>query len=254
MQHARHQLQAVLDPVVDLLEQDLALLDRGAQAGLDPLALDRHAQQVGRTLQEGDVVLGRTRPRTGCRPRARRTACRRPAGSRSSPAGCRSRASSSGVRNRSSCSRWFEITGLPVRSAKPAGEARSAPTLATPTTSGPQPTPARTSRQSSDGRCSSTLQNSASSPSAASRAVWSSSSVNGVPLSASTPSSVRISCWRMRWPSAVLGQLHGWLPLGLAARSPVPAYRLASAHGASLSSLRPFGPASIVATDRRSRR
>ena len=43
--------------MVDLLQQDLALLDRGPQAGLDPLALDRHAQQVGGALQERDVVL-----------------------------------------------------------------------------------------------------------------------------------------------------------------------------------------------------
>src|SRR5262247_803270 len=37
-----------------------------------------------------------------------------------------------GVRKRSPCSRWLEITGLPVRSANPDGDCRSAPTLATP--------------------------------------------------------------------------------------------------------------------------
>ena len=57
VQHAHHQLQAVADPMVQLLKQDLPLLDRPAQAALDPLPLDRHAQQVRRPLQEGDVVL-----------------------------------------------------------------------------------------------------------------------------------------------------------------------------------------------------
>ncbi len=61
------------------------------------------------------------------------------------------------MRKRSSFSRWFEITGLPVFSAKPAGEARSAPTLASPTMPGGQPTPARISSRFSAGRCSSTL-------------------------------------------------------------------------------------------------
>ena len=109
---------------------------------------------------------------------------------------------SSGVRKRSSFSRWFEITGLPVCSAKPAGEARSAPTLASPTMPGGQPTPARISSRFSAGRCSSTLENSARRPSAANRAVRSSSSGKGVPLSASTPSSARSSCWRTRWRSS----------------------------------------------------
>src|SRR5262249_55268239 len=51
--------------------------------------------------------------------------------------------SRSGVLKRSSLSRWFEITGLPVRSAKPQGEARSAPTLAVPIRPSFQPPPAR---------------------------------------------------------------------------------------------------------------
>ncbi len=57
-------------------------------------------------------------------------------------------AMSCGVRNRVSSARWLEITGRPVLRAKPAGEARSAPIRAFPITSGPQPTPARTSRVS----------------------------------------------------------------------------------------------------------
>ena len=75
----------------------------------------------------------------------------------------------SGVLKRSSISRWLEITGLPVFSANPAGEARSAPMLATPTTPRSQPTPALTRNRFSARRLS-TLQNSARRPSAVRRA------------------------------------------------------------------------------------
>src|ERR1700716_882473 len=105
---------------------------------------------------------------------------------------------SSGVLNRDSFARWLEITGLPVRSENPAGEARSAPTVATPTTPSPQPTPARTSSRFSDEICSRTLQNSACKPSAVSRAVSSSSLSKEAPCKAVTPSSANISCCRIR--------------------------------------------------------
>ena len=59
------------------------------------------------------------------------------------------------------------MTGFPVRKAKPAGDSRSAPTLATPTTPGSHPTPARTSSRFSAGMCSRTLENSAPRPRAA---------------------------------------------------------------------------------------
>src|SRR5271166_4317847 len=107
-------------------------------------------------------------------------------------------ARSSGVLNRSSLSKWFDITGSPVRSAKPDGDARSAPTRATPTRPSCQPTPARIKSRFSDAIYSNTLQNSACRPSAATRTVSFSSSANGVPLKATTPSSAKSSCWRIR--------------------------------------------------------
>jgi hypothetical protein len=108
------------------------------------------------------------------------------------------KASSSGVRKRSSFSSWLEMTGLPVRKAYPAGDSRSAPTVAAPTSPSSQPTPVRRRKRFSAGMYSSTLENSASRPSAAIRTASASSSSSGVLRSAMTPSSARISCCRMR--------------------------------------------------------
>jgi hypothetical protein len=126
-------------------------------------------------------------------------------------------ARSSGVLKRSSLSKWFEITGLPVRRAKPDGEAKSAPTETVPTRPSCQPTPALIMSRFSVGMYSNTLQNSASRPSAARRTAALSNSMSGIPLSAVTPNSAKISCWRMRdrsarsfmfvWCSPPLGEL-----------------------------------------------
>ena len=57
VQHARHQLQAVLDPVVDLFDQYLLVCERFLKFPFLCLPLDGHAQNIGRALQERDVVL-----------------------------------------------------------------------------------------------------------------------------------------------------------------------------------------------------
>src|SRR3954468_23615859 len=56
------------------------------------------------------------------------------------------------------------MTGLPVRRAYPAGDAISAPTVALPTISDPQPTPAQTRKRLSCGMYFRTLAKSALSP------------------------------------------------------------------------------------------
>ena len=58
VQHAGNQLQAVLDAMINLLQQHLLPFQSGRQAPLATLALDGHAQQVRRTLEKGDVGLG----------------------------------------------------------------------------------------------------------------------------------------------------------------------------------------------------
>jgi hypothetical protein len=50
-------LQAVLHPVVDLLDEDVLMLQRLLEPALVALPLDGHAEDVCGTLQEGDVLL-----------------------------------------------------------------------------------------------------------------------------------------------------------------------------------------------------
>ena len=57
VKHARHHLKAVLDTVVDLLEQDLMTVQRSLQLALVLLLLDRHTEDIRSTLQESDVML-----------------------------------------------------------------------------------------------------------------------------------------------------------------------------------------------------
>src|SRR5262245_6258831 len=57
MKHARYNLQTVLDPVIDLLEQNLMAVQRGLEVSLVPQPLDRHAQDVRRALQERDIAF-----------------------------------------------------------------------------------------------------------------------------------------------------------------------------------------------------
>ena len=57
MKHAGHDLQAVLDAVVDLLEQNLMTVERDLQLALILLLLDRHAEDIRSALQERNVML-----------------------------------------------------------------------------------------------------------------------------------------------------------------------------------------------------
>src|SRR5579872_4073899 len=57
VKHARYHLKAVLDTVVDFLEQDLMTIQCSLQFALVLLLLDRHTEDIGSTLQEGDVML-----------------------------------------------------------------------------------------------------------------------------------------------------------------------------------------------------
>jgi hypothetical protein len=59
LKHARNDLQAVLDPVIDFSEQDLMTIKRGLKLTLIMLLLDRHSEDVCGALQKGDVVLAK---------------------------------------------------------------------------------------------------------------------------------------------------------------------------------------------------
>src|SRR5262249_9818941 len=56
-EHARDQLQAILHPMIDLLHEHLLVLKRCVQSSLLALPLNRHAEDIGRALQERDIVL-----------------------------------------------------------------------------------------------------------------------------------------------------------------------------------------------------
>src|SRR6185437_11494885 len=57
LQHARHDLQTVLDAVVDFFEQHLMTIERGLQLALILLLLDRHAENIRGALQERNILL-----------------------------------------------------------------------------------------------------------------------------------------------------------------------------------------------------
>jgi len=57
VKHARDNLQAVLDPVIDLPEQDLMTIKCGLKLALILLLLDRHSENVCSALEKGDVEL-----------------------------------------------------------------------------------------------------------------------------------------------------------------------------------------------------
>src|SRR6185295_1603157 len=57
VKHTRHQLQAVLHPMIDLLQEQSLVFERRLQSALMTLPLYGHAQNVGCSLQESDVVL-----------------------------------------------------------------------------------------------------------------------------------------------------------------------------------------------------
>ena len=94
------------------------------------------------------------------------------------------------------------MTGLPVRRAKPAGEARSAPTVATPTTPGSQPTPARTRSRFSIRDVLQHLAELGAQAFGRQPRGLGQKLVEVGPCRAMTPSSAKISCWRMRCCSA----------------------------------------------------
>src|ERR1700759_5093162 len=58
LEYARHDGETVLYPVCDLFEERLLLRQRRLEAAVLPLALDRHAQYIGGTLQEREIISG----------------------------------------------------------------------------------------------------------------------------------------------------------------------------------------------------
>jgi hypothetical protein len=64
MQHPGYDLQTVLHPMADFFEQNLVAIQSCLELALIPLPLDRHAQNVRRSLQERDIVLGKLPLRT----------------------------------------------------------------------------------------------------------------------------------------------------------------------------------------------
>ena len=57
LKHARDDHQAVLHPMVHLFQKNLMAVQRGLEIVLVAVALDRHAEDVRRALQEGEIVL-----------------------------------------------------------------------------------------------------------------------------------------------------------------------------------------------------
>jgi hypothetical protein len=57
LQHCGYDLQAVLYPMIDFIEQDLLAVEGHPELAFIPLSLDRHPQDVCRSLQERDIVL-----------------------------------------------------------------------------------------------------------------------------------------------------------------------------------------------------
>jgi len=57
MKHARYYLKAVLDAVVDFLEQNLMTVQCSLQFALVLLLLNRHTEDIRSPLQESDVML-----------------------------------------------------------------------------------------------------------------------------------------------------------------------------------------------------
>src|SRR5262245_8868091 len=54
-EHPRDQLQAVLHPMVDLLQKHLVVLERDFESLLLALPFDRHPQDICRALEKSDV-------------------------------------------------------------------------------------------------------------------------------------------------------------------------------------------------------
>jgi hypothetical protein len=57
LQHCGYDLQAVLYPMIDFIEQDLLAVEGRPELAFIALSLDRHPQDVCRSLQERDIVL-----------------------------------------------------------------------------------------------------------------------------------------------------------------------------------------------------
>ena len=170
MKHAGDNLKTILDAMVDLLEQNLMAVKGGLQFALILLLLDRHAEDIRSALQKCDVMLAELAfgsavdfEHTEWRAitlqndihRTANTVLHEQFGSTKSLL-------------------IFEMIGnygLASAQGIAAGEAKSAPTVACPTTPSPQPTPARTRSRFSAGMYSITLQYSASRPSAVTLAV-----------------------------------------------------------------------------------
>jgi hypothetical protein len=65
MQHARHELKTVLDPMIDPLQEKRVAIERSFQVPLGTLSFNSHAEDIRCPLQEGDIVLAKV---LGCPP------------------------------------------------------------------------------------------------------------------------------------------------------------------------------------------
>src|SRR5271165_3186108 len=57
IEHSCNELKTVLHSMIDLFDQHLLVFERRLQTSLVALALDRHAQNIRRALQESDIVF-----------------------------------------------------------------------------------------------------------------------------------------------------------------------------------------------------
>ena len=185
-----------------LLEQDLLAFERRLEAALVAVALDRHAEQVRRALQEGEVVLDELvlRPAVDLENAERPAVAlqddvHRPVNAVlaqdlgrpetllvSEVVGDHRLA---GAQRKSRRRRQVGADAWRCRRRRHASRRRRGPAV-----------------RLSAGIYSSTLQNSVRKPSAVRRAVSARSVSNDAPCSALTPSSASISCWRIRCCSA----------------------------------------------------
>ncbi len=112
VKHAGNHLQTILDAVVDLLEKDLMTIERRLKFALGLLLFDRFAAPCKKATSCSPNSPS-DRLSTSSTPNGEPSPWRMTFVARRMPCST----SNSGVLNRCSFSRWFEITGLPVRKA-----------------------------------------------------------------------------------------------------------------------------------------
>jgi hypothetical protein len=143
-EHTRHDCKTVLDPVSDLPEKHLLAGECSVEASILAFALDCHPQNVCRTLQKGQVMFDELflGPAIDLQHTERLAVALQ-----DDIHGAPDAVLHEQLRG-SKPLLVLKVVGddrliLPVRNAKPAGEARSPPIFAVPTMPGPHPTPAR---------------------------------------------------------------------------------------------------------------